>query len=165
MRIVIAAVGRLGRGAERELVARYIERLTVAGRGLGLGPIDEIEIDESRAATVTTRRNDEADRLLDRSRSVVKGREARIVLLDEHGRTATSPGIADQLATSRDAGVAALVFAIGGPDGHGDSLRQAAQVTLSFGAATWPHKLVRVMLAEQLYRAATILSGHPYHRV
>lgn len=159
MRLIIAAVGRL-KDAERELVARYVDRMAAAGRGVALGPLSVIEIAESKAATVDKRTTDEATRLL-RSQA---GAADCIVVLDGRGRPMSSPAFAALLATTRDGGAQTLSFLIGGPDGHGETARAAAKLTLSLGPMTLPHGIARIVLAEQIFRAATILSGHPYHR-
>lgn len=159
MRIVIAAVGRLKDGPERQLFERYRDRLAAVGRGLGWGPIDVVEIPESRAADAASRRSDEAARLLAKA-----GDAGNIIALDENGRELTSEGFAAQLQQRRESGLSSLAFLIGGPDGHGPAALARADLKLSLGKMTLPHMLVRVILAEQLYRAATILTGHPYHR-
>ena len=158
MRIGVHAVGRMKAGPERELADRYFSRFAKAGPAIGLEFSGVAEIAESRARSADERRREEAA-ALDTHRG-----DAALVLLDERGRNPASEDIAGQIAKLRDAGRKRLVFAIGGPDGHDAASRDGADMVLSFGAQTWPHQLVRVMLAEQLYRAATILSGHPYHR-
>lgn len=159
MRIVIAAVGRLKRGPETELAGRYAKRAAQTGRSLGLRDIETIEIRESRAADATKRVIEESIALAN-----VIPQDAAVVLLDAGGENMDSAGLAARLSQWRSDGRTAAVFVIGGPDGLADSLRDKAEFRLAFGAATWPHQLVRVMLMEQLYRATTILSGHPYHR-
>ncbi len=159
MRIGIIAVGRLKAGPERELVARYVERFDALARRLGFGSIETREIDESRARRPEDRRAEEARAIGERF-SV----DGRLVVLDERGRMLASAGFAEAIGDARNAGVPALTLVIGGPDGIDESLRARAHLVLAFGPMTWPHQLVRAMLAEQLYRAATILSGHPYHR-
>lgn len=159
MRLILAAIGRLKDGAERDLCDRYVERLLAAGRGLAIGPLTLAELVESRAQTAGLRKADEAQRLLE----ATKAAEVRIVLT-EGGKSLTSEAFARTLASHRDGGVKALAFLIGGPDGHGPAALQAATLQLSLGPMTLPHGLARVVLAEQLYRAATILAGHPYHR-
>ncbi|MEQ1715557.1 MAG: 23S rRNA (pseudouridine(1915)-N(3))-methyltransferase RlmH [Hyphomicrobium sp.] len=159
MRIVIAAVGKLKDGAERELCARYIERVASGGRGIGLGPVEVREIPEGRAASMAARAADEAERLLAKT----KGTDVRI-LLDERGKAMTSAAFATLLGNLRDRGVGEVAFILGGPDGHGDTARKAATLLLSLGPMTLPHGLARIVLVEQIYRAATILAGHPYHR-
>lgn len=159
MRIVVAAVGRLKDGAERELFTRYAERFDAAGRALALGPLRLAELPESRAATVALRKADEAERL----GKAIGPAEIKIAL-DEGGKQLGSEAFARELARRRDGGVQTLAFLIGGPDGHGPEILTSATLKLSLGAMTLPHGLARVVLAEQLYRATTILSGHPYHR-
>lgn len=159
MRIIIAAVGRLKRGPETELAERYLKRAEQTGRNLGWRSIEIIEIRESRA-------DDPARRMLEESIALANiiPEGAPTVLLDERGENAGSAGFAQKLSEWRGADRPALVFMIGGADGLAPTLREKAKLTLSFGAATWPHQIVRVLLLEQLYRAATILTGHPYHR-
>src|SRR5690606_32756542 len=118
-----------------------------------------VETPEGRAQNPTERKREEADRL----RQQLAG-GAALVLLDERGKSVASQDFAGRVATLRDGGTRALLIAIGGPDGHDPSLRETAEMVVSFGAQTWPHQMVRIMLAEQLYRTATILTGHPYHR-
>ena len=153
-------MGRLKLGPERELVTRYWERLELGARNVGLTGVDMREIDESRARRPEDRKLEEAQAL----RALVPP-GAKLVALDERGKSLTSPAFAADLAKARDAASSAYVLVIGGPDGLDESLRQAAAVTLNFGSLTWPHQLVRVLAAEQLYRATTILAGHPYHRI
>jgi len=159
MRIIVAAVGRLKQGAEAELAERYRKRAEQSGRSLGLRDIDIVEIRESRA-------DDAAKRMIDESIALanVIPAGAMVVLLDPRGDNLDSGNLAAQIARWRGDGRPAAVFMIGGADGLAPSLGDKAHLKLSFGAATWPHQLVRIMLLEQLYRAATILSGHPYHR-
>lgn len=159
MRIIVAAVGRLKRGPETELAERFRKRAAQTGRGLGWRDIEIIEIRESRAADAAKRMIEESIALA----NVIPERAA-VVLLDARGDALDSAGFASRLATWRADGREAAVFVIGGADGLAPTLREKAQLHLSFGTATWPHQLVRVMLLEQIYRAATILSGHPYHR-
>ncbi len=156
MRLQLCAVGRLRAGPERALIDDYLHRLDRTGRSLGLGPVTEHEVEDKRGTGMAA----EADLLL---RAVPAG--AVIVTLDERGRMLSSPEFAAQLARWRDAGRQDVAFLIGGADGLAPGLRDRAAFSLSLGAMVWPHMLVRVMLAEQLYRAATILAGSPYHRV
>ncbi len=158
MRLIIAAVGRLKAGPERDLVGRYAGRLEALGRGMALSPLDIVELDESRARRPEDRKADEGTRLL------AACGDARIVVLDETGRTESSESLAARIGAWRDEGTQSLAFLIGGADGHADAVRARASLQLGFGRMTWPHQFVRFMLAEQLYRAATILAGHPYHR-
>lgn len=159
MRLVLACVGRLKAGAERELVTRYVERIRPAGRPLGLGPCDMIEIAESAARRPEDRMAEEGAALL---AALPAG--AGLVVLDPRGRSLSSEDFAARIASDRDAGVPALAFVIGGADGLSDQVRARAGLMIAYGAATFPHQLVRAMLAEQIYRAVTILAGHPYHR-
>lgn len=159
MRVIIHAVGRMKSGPETELLARYLDRAAKAGRQLGISELRQRELAESRRAQATSRRDEEALAL---ASAAAPG--ARILLLDEKGDDLDSLAFSALLQTSLDNGVGELAFLIGGPDGHGSAARQAAVQAIRFGSTTWPHQLVRIMLAEQIYRAITILSGHPYHR-
>jgi 23S rRNA (pseudouridine1915-N3)-methyltransferase len=159
MRLALVCVGKLKAGPERLLFERYFNRLTGGARTAGLTGVDLREIGESRARRPDERRSEEAAAILAASPS-----GAALVLLDERGRSATSEEWAADIGRARDASRPAYAVAIGGPDGLDPSLRAAAHRILSFGAMTWPHQLVRVMAGEQLYRAMTILAGHPYHR-
>ena len=159
MRIVIAAVGRLKQGPERELSERYRKRAAQSGRALGWRDVEIVEIRESRAQEPERRMTEESIALA----SVIP-ESAITVLLDERGQALDSAGFAAQLNVWRGDNRETAAFVIGGADGLAPSLRQRAALRLAFGAATWPHQLVRIMLLEQLYRAATILGGHPYHR-
>ena len=159
MRVLIAAIGRMKQGPERELVARYLERAVGTGRPLGLTGFDVAETPESRGQTVRDRRSDEA-----RALRAAAAPDGVVVALDEHGKSIGSEAFAKQIARWRDDGRPAASFLIGGPDGLDPALVKDADLTLSFSPLTWPHQLVRIMLAEQLYRATTILAGHPYHR-
>jgi 23S rRNA (pseudouridine1915-N3)-methyltransferase len=158
MRLIVAAVGRL-KDAERDLCARYQKRFDAAGRALALGPLSITEIGESRAPTAEARKVEEAARLLKAAAPAT----VRVVL-DEGGKALASEAFAKWLAQTRDGGCKALALLIGGPDGHGPAAVQGAALKLSLGAMTLPHGLARAVLVEQLYRATTILSGHPYHR-
>jgi len=159
MRIVIAAVGRLKQGPERDLAERYRKRAADAGRSVGLTAFDVIEIRESRADNVGRRMLEESIAIA----NVIPERAAT-VLLDERGESVSSASFAGHLQGWRSQDRPAAVFIIGGADGLSPSLRERASLAIAFGAATWPHQLVRIMLLEQLYRAVTMLSGHPYHR-
>ncbi len=146
-------------GPETELLERYLKRLHGVGRGIGLSGIKIEQIAESRHGDAATRCREEAAALVARA-----GTGSTIVALDQSGKNLASEEIAALLRRHLDGGEVRLAFAIGGPDGHGPQVLEAAKLRLAFGNATWPHQLVRVMLAEQLYRAVTILAGHPYHR-
>jgi 23S rRNA (pseudouridine1915-N3)-methyltransferase len=159
MRLLIAAIGKLKHGPERALFEVYAERASAAGRAVSLGPVDLVEISESRLPTAKARKEAEADTLLAKLQQV----EA-IICLDPAGKTISSEAFARQLAKWRDAGRQSVGLAVGGPDGLIRAVAEKAALNLSLGPMTLPHGLARVVLAEQLYRAATILSGHPYHR-
>ncbi len=160
MRLAVAAVGRLKAGPERELAERYRDRAAKAGRSLGFRSIDVMEIAESRAQRAEDRMTEEGAGLL---KHIADDNIVRIAL-DETGTSLGSEEFAGMLGRWKDGGRTATVFAIGGADGLSPAFKSTAELTWSFGTATWPHQLVRIMLLEQLYRAITILSGHPYHR-
>ncbi|WP_203291201.1 23S rRNA (pseudouridine(1915)-N(3))-methyltransferase RlmH [Maricaulis parjimensis] len=155
MKLRIAALSRIKSGPERELVDTYMDRCTATGRPIGLGPLSETEIDNRALKTSS-----------DESRALAQTLEpgAKLVLLDERGKALSSRQLASQLERWRDEGAREAVFCIGGADGHDRSVLPQPDLMLAFGPAVWPHKLVRVMLAEQLYRGVSILAGAPYHR-
>ncbi|WP_187428023.1 Ribosomal RNA large subunit methyltransferase H [Roseobacter fucihabitans] len=155
MRVHIIAVGRLRAGPQKDLIDDYLKRFDRTGRALSLGPAQVVEVDDRKASGMGA----EAELL---RRAVPEG--AINVVLDERGRVETSPEFAKRIGAWRDAGSRDLALIIGGADGLAPALRAEADFKLSFGKMVWPHMLVRVMLAEQLYRAASILSGGPYHR-
>jgi 23S rRNA (pseudouridine1915-N3)-methyltransferase len=159
MRIVVAAIGRLKQGPERELAERYRKRAADAGRSAGLSDVDIVEIKESRAG-------DAARRMLEESIAVANliPERAVTVILDARGESMSSEAFAGRLHDWRQQNKPAVVFIIGAADGLAPSLKEKATVAIAFGAATWPHQLIRIMLLEQLYRAVTIVAGHPYHR-
>jgi 23S rRNA (pseudouridine1915-N3)-methyltransferase len=159
VRLLIAAVGRLKSGPERELCERYLGRARDAGRALQFAPIDVAEIVESSARRPADRMAEEAKGLL-----AAVPAAGRKVVLDARGKTLSSEDFAKRLAGWRDQGAATATFFIGGADGLDDSVRRAADLSIAYGAATFPHQLVRTLLAEQIYRSITILAGHPYHR-
>lgn len=159
MRISIAAIGRLKSGPERQLVERYLERANGAGKQMGLTGFDIQEFSEARHDNSAQRKRQEAEQLLG---CCPEG--ARLIALDERGRTMTSPDFAQKLGQYRDDGARQCTFVIGGPDGLDASVRKRADLVLSFSPLTWPHQIVRALLCEQVYRAITIMSGHPYHR-
>ncbi|PBC05928.1 23S rRNA (pseudouridine(1915)-N(3))-methyltransferase RlmH [Mesorhizobium sp. WSM3860] len=159
MKITVHAVGRMKTGPERELADRYFERFAKSGHPVGLEFAGIVETPESRGQSADERRREESQKLQGQLQQGTV-----LFLLDERGKALSSEDLAARIGQLRDSGRKALVIAIGGADGHHKSLREEADLVLSFGALTWPHQLVRVMLGEQLYRIATILSGHPYHR-
>jgi 23S rRNA (pseudouridine1915-N3)-methyltransferase len=153
VKITILAVGRLPRSPERDLVQTYVDRATAAGRALGLGPVEVIEVEDRKPGKAA-----EAE--------VLKAHlaDAHVIACDERGQARASRAFAAEVARLRDDGVRRLVFLIGGADGLDPELVKAAQGTLAFGPQTWPHALARAMLCEQVYRAVSILAGSPYHR-
>ncbi|MEQ8255280.1 MULTISPECIES: 23S rRNA (pseudouridine(1915)-N(3))-methyltransferase RlmH [Roseovarius] len=155
MRVHICAVGRMKPGPERALLDDYMSRFDRTGRALGLGPAQMHEVEDRKGGGM-----DAEAQLLDRA--LPKG--AVIVALDERGKLLSSPDFSDKLAGWRDTGRGDVAFVIGGADGIAPALRDRAEFRLSFGKMVWPHMLARVMLSEQLYRAASILAGAPYHR-
>jgi 23S rRNA (pseudouridine1915-N3)-methyltransferase len=153
LKIAIVAIGRLSRGPEADLVKTYAERATAAGRVLGLGPVEVVEVEARKPGKAA-----EAEALK------AHLSEAHIIACDEHGKARASRAFADEIAALRDRGVRRLVFLIGGADGLDPELVKTVQGTLAFGPQTWPHALARTMLCEQVYRAVSILAGSPYHR-
>lgn len=159
MKLELLAIGKLKAGPERELVGRYADRLKAMGRAVHLEGPRLIELPESAARRDADRKAEEAAALLG-----ALSESARLILLDESGSTLSSESFAGMIRDERDKGTGCLAFAIGGADGHGEAMRMRAQQVLSFGAMTMPHQIVRVLVLEQLYRAATMIAGHPYHR-
>jgi 23S rRNA (pseudouridine1915-N3)-methyltransferase len=159
VRLALIGVGRLKSGPERELFDRYFKRLTDLARSQGISEVELREIDEGRARRAKDRQTEEARAIL---AAAPKG--AWLTLLDERGAAMTSAQWAAEIGKARDSAVPAYAVVVGGPDGLDPSLRAQARTILSFGAMTWPHQLVRAMASEQLYRALSILGGHPYHR-
>jgi 23S rRNA (pseudouridine1915-N3)-methyltransferase len=151
VRIRILCVGRMKDGPERELVDDYLTRAQKSGKSLGYRAVEEIEIPSST-------KDDEGTRLL------AKHGQGILIRLDERGEAWTSQDLSKRLARWRDAGEDACSFVIGGADGTSPAVAAAARHTISFGVQTWPHRLVRVMIAEQVYRALSIEAGSPYHR-
>ena len=161
MRMTLIAVGRAKPGPVRDLYEHYAGRRGQGGRGL-LGALDLKEVEEHRPLSPEELKRREAELLLGALGALPKG--TRLIALDELGKTLTSRDFAALLGRWRDDGVRDLAFAIGGAAGLDRSVREAAALTLALGPMTWPHFLTRALLAEQLYRAQSILTGHPYHR-
>ncbi len=159
MQLILAAIGRLKKGPERELVARYGDRLVKAGKAIGISEFNTIEIIESRASSGAKRKQDEARSLLSRLPE-----NCAIFAFDERGKSPNSRQFAKLVGQQLDGGTQTLALIIGGPDGLDPGLTDQADKLISFGAATFPHQLVRVLVLEQAYRAVTILTNHPYHR-
>lgn len=164
MKLIVHAVGRMKSGPAKALGDRYYERFARSGPAVGLEFGGISEIPEGRGQTVEERQREEGQKLLAHAGQAGGQAGAALLLLDERGKSFSSEELARRIGAMRDNGRKALVVAIGGPDGHSEALRSEAELIVSFGALTWPHQLVRVMLGEQLYRIATILAGHPYHR-
>jgi 23S rRNA (pseudouridine1915-N3)-methyltransferase len=154
VRIAILAVGRLGRSPEALLSRDYVDRADANGRSHGLHPVELIEIHSRKPG-----RDAEAGAIL----AAIDGGD-RLVACDERGATFTSRRFAEWIVDKRDRGATRLAFVIGGADGLAPAVLEAAHERLAFGAQTWPHALARVMLAEQIYRATTLVAGGPYHR-
>jgi 23S rRNA (pseudouridine1915-N3)-methyltransferase len=159
MRISVLAVGRLKAGPERILTEDYLTRLKGSGPKAGVSRIAVGDCAESRAQTADQRQSEEARMLWG-----AVPPKAFTIILDERGKPMASEAFAHLLRRHIDAGTPELAFLIGGPDGHAPETRQRAHLLLSFGPMTWPHRLARVMLCEQIYRAVTIMVNHPYHR-
>lgn len=159
MRLSLVSVGKLKDANERALLARYQDRITGLSGPLGFSKLESREFTESRANTAELRKQQEAQDVL----SAIENAEAKVIL-DERGTTMQSRELATWMAEKRDDGISTMTFVIGGPDGHDDRVRKAATKTLSLSALTLPHGLARIILTEQIYRAMTILSHHPYHR-
>ena len=160
MKVDVVSVGRLKAGPERDLVARYADRFKAMGRTMGLDGPRAVELSESLARRDLDRKDEEASAIL---AAIPDG--YRIVLFDEGGEALDSVAFAQKLGQWRDDGAAGASFVIGGADGLAPSLRAKASLILAFGKMTMPHQIVRALVLEQLYRAATILASHPYHRV
>jgi 23S rRNA (pseudouridine1915-N3)-methyltransferase len=159
MRLLIAAVGKLKQGPERDLFAHYLGRAEALGRKLHLSPLDCIEIAEGKGSTPQARMEAEAEALLAK-----RPPSYRLICLDPGGTELASEAFAGVLAKYRDGGAPGTVFFVGGADGLGLTAMFKADLAVSLGKMTLPHGLARIILAEQIYRAATILAGHPYHR-
>ena len=159
MRLLLVCVGRTKAGPERELVGRYIARAAAAGRSLGFGSVEHRELDESRARRPEDRKSEEAKKI-----RALLGDSGRFIACEESGANLSSADFALRLGKLRDQGIQTLGLVIGGPDGLEPEFCAKAEFQLAFGAMTWPHQLAQAMAAEQIYRALTILSGHPYHR-
>lgn len=160
MQLILHCIGRMKSGPETTLIDRYIERVEKSGPQIGLTMARITQIPESRAGDAPSRKREESANCL----ALVEKHSAKLVVLDETGKSMTSRDFAAMIGNMRDNGAQNCVFAIGGADGHDEALLQRADFTLSLGKLTWPHQLARILLAEQLYRATAILSGHPYHR-
>ncbi|GAA5098853.1 23S rRNA (pseudouridine(1915)-N(3))-methyltransferase RlmH [Bartonella acomydis] len=159
MQISIFAVGRMKKGAEQKLVDHYLDRFSKGSGAVGFHLKKLQEISESRAQTVCQRMEEEGRKLIE-----FLPEKCRLIVLDERGKSISSSAFSEKLVFYRDGGIRDLIIALGGPDGHSEEIRHRADFLLSFGFMTWPHQIARILLTEQLYRAVTILSNHPYHR-
>ncbi len=151
MNLTIIAVGRARSGPEQDLIKEYSKRLPWR--------LDVIEVEEKRKLDSVSLQRREGELLLAKTPD-----RAFLVAMDERGKSYDSRQFAAQLTEWSDAGARPVAFVIGGADGHGDAVRERSNALLSLGKLTWPHMLARAMLAEQLYRAWSISTGHPYHR-
>ncbi|NOX84211.1 MAG: 23S rRNA (pseudouridine(1915)-N(3))-methyltransferase RlmH [Alphaproteobacteria bacterium] len=159
MRLIIAAIGKMRAGPEKTLAGDYQDRASAIARNIGFSGPDILEFETPAKLKGAKKRAREGAMLYG---AAPPG--SVLIRLDERGRNYSSEALAEMLARQRDDGAGAAAFLIGGADGHDQSITDRAALSLCFGVATWPHMLVRVMLMEQLYRAMTILTGHPYHR-
>ena len=160
--MTLCAVGKLGATVENTLVKDYLNRAHLTGRGLGISPVDLLEVEAKKGAKAATSALLKAQEM-EAIRSGL-GEGGILITCDEHGEQLTSRQIAQRLNTYKDRGERRITFLIGGADGLDQALLKSSAFSLAFGPQTWPHALVRVMLAEQMYRATTILAGLPYHR-
>jgi 23S rRNA (pseudouridine1915-N3)-methyltransferase len=162
MKLTLCAVGKLGATVENNLVKDYLNRATLTGRGLGISPVDLLEVEAKKGAKAATSALLKAQEMEAIRAALNEG--GILITCDEHGEQLTSRQIATRLNTYKDRGERRVTFLIGGADGLDPALLKQSAFSLAFGPQTWPHALVRVMLAEQMYRATTILAGLPYHR-
>ena len=158
MKLSVIAVGKLKAGPEKSLAEEYRTRAEGLGRKAGITKLTVTEFGESQLPTAAARRTEEAKLI-----AAALPPKAFVIVLDERGPSLSSAAFAATLKRQIDTG-ADIAVVIGGPDGHADVTRKNADLILSFGVLTWPHRLVRVMLFEQIYRSVTIMAGHPYHR-
>ena len=159
MKILLLTVGRLKKGPETLLYERYAERIRKAGKAVGIGPVQLLEIAESQSSTAQLRCASEGEKLIELSAPADFS-----IALDEGGKSMNSRAFAELLRQARDDGCRSVAFLVGGADGHGPAIEKNARFSLTLGRLTLPHGLARVVLTEQIYRAITIMSGHPYHR-
>ena len=159
MRLSILAIGQSKPAPEQTLCDDYLRRLQHQGRGIGITDAACKTLPEAKRGTAAQRKSDESDRL-----AAQVPAKARRIVLSERGKQLASEAFADHISRMMEEGAGDLCFLIGGPDGHAETLERDADLLLSLGAMTWPHRLVRVMLLEQIYRAVTIIANHPYHR-
>jgi 23S rRNA (pseudouridine1915-N3)-methyltransferase len=159
LRILVVVVGKLRDGPELRLIEDYGARIRAGGRAIGVTSFEIVEVEAPKGLVGAARQAKEATLIAEASSNAT-----RRIVLDERGKDLSSDALARLVGGWRDEGAREIAFLIGGADGHDDVTRRGADLVLSFGRATWPHMLARAMLAEQIYRLMTILSGHPYHR-
>ena len=159
MKIAIAAIGRLKSGPEKQLAEDYAQRISAMGKKAGIATLKINEWAESQKPDLKQRQAEEETVLWS---AVPPG--AYVIALDERGKAMASEAFAQRLRLLMDQGQSEIVFMLGGPDGHSPTTRSKAQELLAFGPMTWPHRLARLMLLEQIYRSVTIMLNHPYHR-
>jgi 23S rRNA (pseudouridine1915-N3)-methyltransferase len=164
MRLTLAAIGKLRPGAERTLYERYIERALPLGRQIGLSPIISWEVSESHARASEERKSQEASTLIQSPNSPLKESSTPLLICDPQGDCLSTEDFTELLTHLRNQNHGTTCILIGGPDGLHHSLVHRAYKSIAFGAMTMPHQLVRILLAEQIYRICTRLCGHPYHR-
>lgn len=163
MHLHLICVGRLKAGPERELACHYVTRAAGIGRSLGIASIDMREIEESKARRPQDRKREEA-KAIRALVSALPGSAPQIMACDETGENLTSAQFAQKIGALRDSGMSPLCLVLGGPDGLDPEFCGTVAARIAFGKMTWPHQLARIMAAEQIYRALTLLAGHPYHR-
>ncbi len=159
MQIFIGAIGRLKKSDELNLCNKFETRIKRAGANLGFTQFTHLDFDEDKSTQTLKRKSNEAEKLLN---AIPKS--AIIIALDEHGKQFSSADFSKKIANFRDDGHHAIVFLLGGPDGHGQAVLERADLKLSLSKMTWPHQIARALLFEQIYRAITIMNNHPYHR-
>ena len=160
MRLAIAAIGKLKNGPEKLLAEDYAARIPLLGKKAGITALKINDWSESQRPDAAQRMGEEHAQLWS---AVPQG--AYVIALDERGKAETSKAFATKLGKLAEQAQADVVFLLGGPDGHAPETRARANELLAFGPMTWPHRLARIMLLEQIYRSVTILVNHPYHRV
>ncbi len=159
MRVSIAAIGKLKTGPEKLMADDYQKRIEVLGRKAGITSLKINEWSESQGGSAKQRMDDEAQILW-----AAVPQSALCLVLDERGQSHSSEGFASLIRKQADQGVSDLLFMIGGPDGHAPQTREKANGLIALGPMVWPHRLVRIMLLEQIYRSVTMMVNHPYHR-
>ena len=160
MKMIIASIGRLKSGEEKPLFDKYVKRSRDIAKSTGINSIDFIELAESQNRSIEKRKEEESDAILKALPS-----PNYLITLDQTGKSLSSDKLSKLIHEQRTQNTKNFAFVIGGPDGLSSNILAKSNLTLAFGSMTWPHQLVRIMLVEQIYRAFTILNGHPYHRM